>query len=222
MSHTPGGRIFKRYLNAIRPVGGTINPPLGGFLLFEGYTAAPGGTVTGDAETVRDEFLSYLSVTSPETYEDPPWENGFPLDSLPTTSNGNTATVTATTMPVIAVNNAGRFNTTPAGFQFAELSSVTDPTWTFSANMAGFGFFMTDAGDFDAVWTVRVTDENAVVTDYEINAGAEPNGNLRFWGFLDNSGLGYVSVQIFCTPDLSGDAVSVDDVYIVSPAQIVI
>lgn len=220
MSHVPGGLIFKRYLNAWRPAGGVAPPPPSGFLLFEGYTAAPGGVVTGAAETKRDEFLSYCLVSAQEPYEEPTWENGFPLNSGPTVSNGNSATVTATIMPVITVNNAGRFNTTPAGALFAEVSSPCYPVWTFVGSMAGFGFFMTDAGDFDAVWTARVTDENAVVTDYQINAGGEPNGNLRFWGFIDFSGLGYVSVELRCDPDISGDAVGIDDVYIVNAGQV--
>lgn len=219
MSHVPGGLVTKRYLNAWRPAGGSTPPP-SGFLLFEGYTVAPGGVVTGAAETKRDEFLSYCLVSAQEPYEEPTWENGFPLNSGPTVSNGNSATVTATIMPVITANNAGRFNTTPAGALFAEVSSPCYPVWTFVGNMAGFGFFMTDAGDFDAVWTARVTDENAVVTDYQINAGGEPNGNLRFWGFIDFSGLGYVSVELRCDPDISGDAVGIDDVYIVNAGQV--
>lgn len=219
MSHVPGGMIPKRYLNAWRLAGGVV-PPVSGFLLFSGYTAAPGGVVTGAAETKRNEFLSYCLATVAEPFEVLPFENGATLDAGPTTSNGNTATVTATIMPVITINNAGRFNTTPAGSLFAEVSSPCYPIWTFAGNMAGFGFFMTDAGDFDAVWTARVTDENAVVTDYQINAGGEPNGNLRFWGFIDFSGLGYVSVELRCNPDASGDAVGIDDVYIVNATQV--
>lgn len=222
MSHVPGGMIPKRFLNAWRPAGGYYPPapPAGGFLLFEGYTEIPAGAVTGNAETVRDEFLSYCLVSGAEPFEEPTWESGFNLDAGPTTSNGNSATVTATVMPIITVNNAGRFNTTPGGFLFTEISSPCYPKWTFTTNASGFGFFMTDAGDFDAVWTARVTDENAVVTDYQINDGGEPNGNLRFWGFLDFSGLTYISVEIRCAPDLSGDAVGIDDVYILNAAQI--
>lgn len=219
MSQIPGGLVTKRYLNAWRPAGGVVPPPIGGLLIFNAVTLAPGGVVTGNAETERDEFLSYLTVSGAQGYEEPDWENGFVLDDHATVSNGNSANVTATSMPSISVNVAGRFNTTPGGALHVEISSTMNPKWSFVGNMAGFGFFVTDAGDFDATWTVRVTDENAVVTDYALNSGGEPNGNLRFWGFLDNSGLEYVSVEVFCDDTLSGDAIGIDDVYIVNSTQ---
>lgn len=217
MSHVPGGLVFKRYLNAIRPAAGVIPPPPSGFTEFSGHTPFPAGVVTGDAETARDAFLAAITVNAPEPYEDPPWEVGFPANSFVTTSNGNTATVTAPSA-VISGNLAGRFNTSPGGFQFIEVPVLGSVLYTFDAPAIGFGLFITDAGDFDAQWYARVIDENLVSTDYPIGVPGSASGALDFWGFIDTSGLTYVSVEILQTV-ITGDVIGIDDVLIVAPGQ---
>ena len=220
MSHVPGGLVSKRFLNAWRPVSGAV-PPIGGFTLFTGHTSFPAGVVSGDAETARNDFVALITSIVPDPYEDPPWLPFDPGNSYATTSNGNTAIITSvTTLPYINGNNAGRFNTTPAGAQFMEVTAFQSAKFTFGAPMAGFGCFVTDAGDFDAIWIARVVDQFAVSTDYQINVQGTVNGTLDFWGFLDNSGLLYQSVEIIQST-ATVDAIGIDDVIIVDLAQIV-
>lgn len=225
MSHVPGNLIFKRWLNALKSPSGFVidpNPPIGGFMLFDGETPepVPPETVMGLAATTRNNFLALttLGVDDCETFE------AYPEDDIIATIGPVPSGVTgALDRPFFArLNGLGRYNTNPvAGIIHAQPQDNFGATVFFSANLAGFGWFVTDPGDFDAQWTMQVTDENDVVTDYPINhTVGSSSGNLVFWGFLDFTGLLYKSVKISGNSAL--DSVGLDGVYLVRTADLIV
>lgn len=222
MSHTPpfaNGTVFKRKLNAIRPAFSS-GPPPSGLVSFLGVTitAVPPESVSGDAETVRDSFLTYITVSGVENFE-----SFFVFDDLngaTITANGNNATLSSVAVTCVE-NNNGRYNTTPGGLQFAEFVAGGPLTITFDPlnRPAGFGCFLTDIGDFVSAWTATVTDEFDVVTVFPLNNGGAFIQDLTFFGWLDFSGTVYKSVTFNGTG--VSDGAGIDDAFIIAPSQLI-
>lgn len=210
----------------------------GGLLtIYTGETGSPSpvDTVMGPAKDARDLFLTKVTVNSPLTWEElylgedvagSALLNGGVLNSTAyIISNGNTATLTSTSTDragsIRGAPFGGRFNTTTGGNNYADLDDTQTFKLAFTSNMAGFGCYLTDPGDFSSQWYAYVVDQNDVQTIHTIpHAVNGSNGNLVFWGFLDTSGLLYKSVELKTTAS-AGDAMGIDDLHFISSAQLV-
>lgn len=222
MSHVPGNLIFKRWLNALKSPSGKVNPgpPAGSLTIFDAETVSPvpPNTVMGNAATERDLFLTYITTDDPITFENK--ANNSPVGSW----GPNTAGVSATMAPtgLASVNFGGRFNTNPVGgVRYVELGAQLNYVIDFNVDIAGFGMFLTDIGDFNAQWSVTIRDINAVSTTYQIShLVGSPNGNLVFWGFIDSTGLLYDQVTI--SKDNAADAGGLDGVYMITSGELAV
>lgn len=226
MSHTPGALIARRYLNAIRPANGSIGPPpLGGFTIFSGIAVpVPPLTVQGNAQIAQQEFTSYATIDNPETFESFAVTDN--LDGIPLTSNGHVFTSETFGGGFVELNTgAGRFNTTPGGANYYSPIGLSDTfELALPAGIVGFGFYGTDFGDFAVAptppsWVIRLTDDLANTATYNLPHNLQ-NGSLMFWGFIDTTGRTYTNIVIEKV-DPGGDIVGVDDIRLLSAAQII-
>jgi len=174
---------------------------------YAGYTEAPGGLVTGDAQTKRDAFVGALITTSirTETFE------GFPSGAATTLdlkfgTAGPLATLTEASGAIQEAPTDGRFNTSSGGQRFWQTSQSFDVT--FASPVSAFGFFATDVGDFAGTLTVRLTPSSSTTTtDFTVN-GNTASGSLAFWGFIADDATTYskVSFNITNIPNTSNTA----------------
>ena len=221
MSHVPGGLIYKRWLNALRGPGvGGGGGGGGGFTLYEGETLspAPPETVMGPALTAHLLFQGRCMGVVADGFES--FFSGLPMNGESVNSGGNTAVITCDAGNAFSdFPFAGRYNTTTAGSIFGQVSPNSPTVFTFGANLAGFGLYLTDTGDFGAQWTATVRDQFGVDTMYPINHTiGGPDGSLVFWGFVDDSGLLYQSVTLTSSSTLDG--IGIDDVFLVAAGQV--
>jgi hypothetical protein len=123
---------------------------------------------------------------------------------------------------IASVDFGGRFNTNPVGgVRYVELGAQLAFVIDFDVDIAGYGMFLTDIGDFNAQWSVTMRDVNGVNTTHQINHNVgSPNGNLVFWGFIDSTGLLYNQITI--SKDNTADAGGLDGVYMITPGELAV
>lgn len=154
-------------------------------IVFFGENQTPANTVSGAPVTARNSFLGSLVGVGTEQFESAAVGTGAPLAvNFPGSSSGITATLTGTG----SINNntgAGRFNTSPGGSKWWEVSGAFQ--MDFSSPIAAFGFYGTDIGDFNGNVTVALRNAatNAVTNLVINNTLNGRNGSLLFWGFVD-------------------------------------
>lgn len=133
-----------------------------------------------NATSAEAAFLSSLSGVGTENFESYSSGTGAPLDltfpgaGLATLSgSGSIASV-----PVGSTNGVGRYAT--SGTSYWDAANVF--SITFTEEIAAFGFYGTDIGDFNG--QVTVTTDNGDV----FNIGNSVNiagGSVLFWGIID-------------------------------------
>lgn len=202
----------------------------GGLTFYIGFEEAPGGTVTGDPDTERDAFITDASAGSLDilNFEDSGvWEIGsttegdFVLEGV-TMNINNDGNGTANSA------NNGRFNTSPSpdAALFGEYSlyddgsTVVEVVFTFTPNISGFAFFVTDPGDFSrGNINVELTDEDDnIVGDHQIAPAETASGALAHYGFFDTSGTKYKKVRVYIEggiPSTATDGIGIDDLIVV-------
>lgn len=222
MSHVPGGLVYKRWLNALRGpgVGGGPVPPAGLFVIYEGETISPvpPESVNGAALLAHLSFQGRCIGVAADGFETK--TDGLPMNGESVLSGGNSAIISCDAGNAFSeFAFLGRFNTTTGGTIFGNVSPLTPLTFTFGANLAGFGIYFTDMGDFGAQWTATLTDQFDNVTNYDIgHTVGSPEGSLMFWGFIDSTGLLYKSVTF--TSSNTADGIGIDDAFLVAAGQI--
>lgn len=183
--------MFRKFIMAGTVAGATLLFSAGtgqaAPIVFFGENQTPGDTVSGSPVTARNSFLSNLVGVGTEEFEsfadgtEAPIAVNFP---------GSTGAITAslTGSGEIDDGGAGRFNTSPGGSKFWEVSGAFQ--LDFSSPISAFGFYGTDIGDFEGQLTIAL--RNAVtaaitnlVVDHIIDG---ESGSLLFWGFVDPSG----------------------------------
>lgn len=147
---------------------------------------------------------------------------------------------TSTDVVISSNTVAGRFNTSSTsdrwldarvgtGYDAGAPSGLWDGRYRlqfeFSTAIAAFGFYGTDFGDFATANKVVVdlTDSDSVVTTHTItDTSAHSNGNLIFWGFVDDTKT-YTKVLIYVdqadgeSPD---EGLGIDDLVFCTPAYL--
>lgn len=186
-------------------------------IIFFGENQTPGGLVSGDPLTAQNDFVSNLSGVGSEGFESylggtaTPLAIGFP---------GSTGNITATLTGSGNVENqmgAGRFNTTPLGRQWWEVSGTFGIA--FDQAISAFGFYGTDIGDFNGQITLALTDINGIVTNLVVpNTVNGNNASLLFYGFIDAANS-YTSIA-FGNTNAGTDFFGFDDMIIGDSEQV--
>lgn len=151
--------------------------------LFFGENLTPGGAVSGDPVTARDSFYDRLLGTSVEDFE------SFFAGATPAnlTFAGSAGDITASFTGAGEVqgpfSGVGRFAT--SGQRWYETSAGL--SINFSSEVAAFGFYGTDIGDFNGQLSVILTRAGGTETllvPHTLNA---PDGSLLFFGIIDTA-----------------------------------
>lgn len=150
--------------------------------IFYGENLLPGSSVSGTPLTARDSFLSGLSGVGTETFESYAVGSDGPLAvSFPGSSGSITATLNGNGQVESSIG-AGRFNTSPGGNRWWEVSGTFGIT--FSNPISAFGFYGTDIGDFDGQITLDLLGGGSTTLTVP-NTINGPSGSLLFFGFID-------------------------------------
>jgi hypothetical protein len=154
-------------------------------VFFGENTVAP-GTIGAAPAAARAAFLANLTGVGSEDFESFADNTPAPLNI---TFPGSTGSITATITGQGQIQDspgAGRFNTSPGGSKYWEVSGTF--VINFSDPISAFGFYGTDIGDFNGRVTVALLDTNNDVTNLIIqNTQNGPNGSALFWGFIDTA-----------------------------------
>jgi hypothetical protein len=155
-------------------------------VIYFGENLLAGYGVSGDPLIQRDAFLAALVGEGSDGFETRTPGSGAPFD---VSLGGTTATLSG--VGQIADNpvatSSGRFNTTPDGSKWWDVSGAF--SIDFTTPISAFGFYGTDVGDFLGRLTIALTDANNVVTSRTVpNSIDHANqGALLFWGFIDGA-----------------------------------
>lgn len=153
--------------------------------IFFGENLTPGGAVSGDPVTARNDFLGNLSGVGTEDFEgftlgsSEPLSLGFPgsSGSISATLSGGDATI----------DNGGSGRYATSGSQYVETEGGGDFSINFSDPVAAFGFFGTDVGDFGGELLLELT-SGAGSSDISVgNTVNAPDSSLLFFGVIDQS-----------------------------------
>lgn len=235
MSIVPGGLVYKRDRNILRPASSGGVPPSYGLLVFYDIINAPvpPKTVMGAPLIKRTDWETYLAPGYDVlTFESDAVGTQYLSDAdLPPVVfgiNGINATLPDPNDifgdpvydPTIyyTVNNStllGRWNTTSGGSKWLDncTSSVDDSAseqiaFNFASPISAFGAYFTDLGDFGGTVTLRLTRSDLTTTTYTLTTGSS-SGSLAFWGFVDATNT-YTKIEFFTTAP--GDVWGMDDV----------
>lgn len=180
-------------------------------IVYFGENLTPGGVVSGDPLTAHDEFIAQLTAgVSTENFEG--------LSSLNTlTFTGSAGTIGASlsgSANLFSSGGAGRFPT--SGSNYVESSGSF--TINFTQEIAAFGFYATDIGDFNGQVTVELIGggTDLYTINNTINA---PDSSLLFWGIIDT--VNTFSSITFGNTNAGTDFFGFDDMTIGDVGQIV-
>jgi hypothetical protein len=140
-----------------------------------------------NSNNARNDFIGQLDTYGEQDFEGfangtvPPIALDFPPGSP----------VTATLSNNGIVNNfrdRGRFNTTAGGSNYYQVVTGNDFQIEFSTDVAAFGFYGTDIGDFQGQLVIEFYDENDnLLFSEDVGASGAPNENILFYGIVADS-----------------------------------
>ncbi len=239
-----------RYIPFIAAAGG--GEPHG-LLFFYGLEQTPSQAVVGDPVDQRADFMSYLSGIANEPFDGfsvgaasslTVTRNGTTctIEQYKSVLNEDVTDVidAVADLQIVNVASAGRFNTSTTSDRWLEASlqtgsdeSAPSGIWyrrnrlqfTFSSNIAAFGFYGTDVGDFAAGQSILalLTDSDDVETSHTlIDNTVRNDGSLIFWGFVDDTKT-YKKVVILVNQaegESDEDVIGIDDLVVATPAYL--
>lgn len=184
---------------------GKIVGDAGRVFFGENTAPSPAFTVVGAPVTARNGFVAAIALVQSFGFEGPSF-TGASAPIVATFTGTGVTPITATLTgsgSVLNAENDGRFNTTPAGSQYwaPVESGGSYVTINFSRPVSAFGFYATDVGDVAGQLSVRLTDEDDVVTTRTVAhsiGGVELSGSVLFWGYI-NTTKKYKRVELFKT-----------------------
>ncbi|HEY5800697.1 MAG TPA: PEP-CTERM sorting domain-containing protein, partial [Burkholderiaceae bacterium] len=184
-------------------------------IIYFGENQSPGGVVSGAPLTARTSFLSALTGVGNQTFES--YAVGTPAP-LALSFPGSAGAITATLTGAGDIENntgAGRFNTSPGGSKWYEVSGSFNIA--FSNPISAFGFYGTDVGDFNGQITLSLL--GGGTTNLTVNNTVNGNdGSLLFFGFIDPT-QSYTSIQ-FGNTNAGTDIFGFDDMVIGDSQQV--
>ncbi len=181
--------------------------------------ADPDNTATWvNASSARSNFIAALDTYGEQDFES--FANGtvppIALDFAPGSS------VTADIVNAGIVNDfrdRGRFNTTAGGTNYYQVITPSDFRVDFSEDVAAFGFYGTDIGDFDGQLSIQFLDEGGnVLFSEDVGASNAPNENLLFYGIV--SDVAFRSVAFTATGGYDGFGFDDMIVGVAGPSQV--
>ncbi len=183
------------------------------FNTFFGEDLYPGGSVAGatNSQAAANAFYAQLTGVGVETFDSYSPGTTAPL----AVSFGTAGTATLSGSGIVETDTSyGRFPI--SGRNFWEVNSGNNFLITFSANVAAFGFWGTDMGDFSNQLVLSLSNGNVYNIPHTISA---PSGSALFWGIIDTGNL-FGSLTISNT-GTGGDVFGFDDFTIGSRQQVV-
>jgi hypothetical protein len=181
--------------------------------------SAGGGLPIPNSAAAQAAFLSQLVSPKVEDFESIPVGTQFPFNVA---FGADTATLSGTNnvsnTGVQNSNIAGRFPV--SGSQYLNVGSLDAKsfTLTFSSPQAAFGFYATDAGDFNGQLTISLDGGTPVVIPHTVGA---PNGAALFFGIIDAANP-FATVSFSNTNPTLADAFGYDDFTIGRREQLVV
>jgi hypothetical protein len=189
------------------------------FTSFFGEDAAAGGSLpVPNSDAAQAAFLSQLVDSKVEDFESIPVGTNFPFNVA---FNGDTATLSGTnTVWNTGIQNspvAGRFAISGRQYLNVGTADAKSFTLTFSSPQAAFGFYATDAGDFNGQLTISLDGGAPIIIPHTVGA---PNGGGLFYGFIDTVNL-FSTVSFSNTNPTLADAFGFDNFTIGRREQII-
>lgn len=151
------------------------------------------GVLPGDSSTwsnsnaARADFLAELGGVGSENFDDivggtvPPIALDFPG------SLGSSISASLTNSGVVMSEpDRGRFAT--SGTNYYQVITGNDFQIDFTTDVAAFGFYGTDIGDFDGQLFIEFLDENEnILFSEEVGIANATDGNILFYGRIDET-----------------------------------
>lgn len=181
----------------------------------------PGSPATyPNSVTAQTQFLSNLSGVGTENFESFPTGSIAPLSlSFP---GAGTATLTGTgsilNVPAPG-SSAGRFPT--SGDQYWSINVTTGSFGvTFGSNVAAFGFFGTDIGDFGGILNLALTQAGGGIVNLTVPNGTT-DGAVLYYGFIaDTQDELITGISFSSASGFGGETFGFDDMTIGSLEQV--
>ena len=190
--------------------------------VFTGQTLSPVG-VTGAALTARNNFLGALSASvATQNFES--FGNGATAPLALNFGFAGTATLSGSGN-VTDSPNSGRFATSGEKYWAQIVGSGAMFQVLFAQNVAAFGFYGTDIGDFNGRLTLKFFDNANLVNSFIAQNGdlsgdflSVLEGNLLFWGVTyGTNAFNRVEFELAGGTDVFG----FDDLTVADASQIV-
>lgn len=201
------------YLAALACV--ALAAPAAAQTTYFGENQTPGGAVSGNPLTARNNFSAQLTGVSTEDF------SGFAVGVTPNplTFTGSAGLITGTlTGGTISSgpNGVGRFPTSATNYLETSSSSFQI---TFSEAIAAFGFYGTDIGDFNGQLSIELlrAGGNSVLLVPHTNPSA--NGSLLFYGVIDTANP-FTGVRFLNSSGNDDDFFGFDDLIIGDVRQV--
>ena len=179
-------------------------------------------TVFPEASSAEAEFLSHLSGVGTETFEGFPLETGAPVELL--FPGAGAATLNGTGAVRGAAPTVGRYPI--SGTQFWEADADQESfSIAFSDEIAAFGFYGVDIGDFggqlELILTLASGETETVSVPNTIGSNASTGGSVLYFGLIAESPDELFTNVAFDLTDREGDVFAFDNLTIGSLAQVV-
>ncbi|MBR8830825.1 MAG: hypothetical protein N5P05_000253 [Chroococcopsis gigantea SAG 12.99] len=155
------------------------------------------------ASAQRNAFLSNLQGVGTESFESFANFSQVPLNLTFPGSTGNiTANLTGGDGIIYDSPGGGRFAT--SGSNFLEVDAGNNFQVSFNKEVAAFGFYGTDLGDFGGTLALKLVDGTTTTVNVPISSNQSGNeGSVLFYGIIaDNASETFSSVEFLST---SGD-----------------
>lgn len=187
--------------------------------VYFGENLNPFGSVAGQPVTARNGFFDRLLDTSVENFDS--FVSGASPSSLTFTGSAGdiTASFSGVGSVLSGVSGVGRFATSGANWY----ETNAGLSISFSTEVAAFGFYGTDIGDFNgqlSVTLTRASGTETILVPHTLNA---PNASLLFFGIIDTANP-FTAIQFGTTTgdDYFGfDDLTIGDVRQVTPSPAV-
>ena len=202
----------------------------GAYQVFSGVDANGNETVlasTPNSTNARNQFLSNLVGVGTEDFESIAVGSGVPLGL--NFSGAGTATL-AGGGGVVSSNIAGQTNgvgrySVPGGTRFWEVQAGGGSTFTieFSQEIAAFGFFGIDIGDFSGTLQLELLDDtNTLISTQAVTAAASTvaNASVLYMGLIAGNDAELFKFVRFVSTTGAGDVFAFDSMTIGAKGQV--
>lgn len=188
-----------------------------GYATFYGYDA---NGVPSNSATAQSQFLAQLSGVGTENFEGFPGGTTAPIAL--TFPGAGTATLNATAGQVnSAPDGGGRFATSGSHYWSINVTTGTFGL-TFGSNVAAFGFYGTDLGDFGGSLTLHLTKAGGGTADVLVENPPLADGNVLYFGLIASGAAEeFTAIDFVSSGGFGSETFGFDDMTIGSLQQVV-